>query len=117
MKIRTMKIRLTYKRSWASYGGEKPPWWTGFAYREFDTESEVFYPAPFNLFIALFHHLRRKIAWVWPSALMKRERYIYELGQIDGYQKGRYNKDVVRGAMEILRSEGRNVLSKNDPGA
>ncbi len=110
-------MRLTYKRPWASYGHDKPPWWTGFAYREFDTESEVFYPVPFNLLIALVRYLYWKIAWQWPVQLAQPFRRIYELGKNDGYKMGRTNRDIVRGAMEILRGEGYDVTSRNDPGA
>ena len=97
------------------------PRWYGFARYDFDRECGIYMPIPFNLVAALWYKLRylayKTIKVEWPQRLMRHERAIYRLGQKDGYEKGRFNRDVVRGAMEILHGEGYDVTSKNDPGA
>lgn len=112
---------LRWERIHDSY--TSPPRTVGFAYRDFERDAEIYFIMPVNLIVALFHYLRRSIAWVWPAALMSRERYIYRLGQEDGFKIARLNKEVVRTAMEILRGEidpetnrAYEVQSRNDPG-
>ena len=92
------------------------PYLVGYAYRDFNREATVYYIVPLNIVIALARWLWWRLAWIWPDVLIKPYRRIYELGKKDGYEKGRFSRDVVRGAMDILRGEGHDVTSRNDPG-
>ena len=94
-----------------------PHWWIGTAYFDFLTNCSVYYVIPVNLLVAGWRWLYWRVALAWPEALFKPFERIYRLGQEDGFRMGRTNREVVRGAMEILRGEGYDVTSRNDPGA
>lgn len=82
------------------------PWYFGFSHREFDTNMQVYYPIPLNLIVPLIQRAHYHLAVVWPRFLARPFLHIYRLGQTDGLEMGRFNKEVVRGAAEILKAEG-----------
>lgn len=84
----------------------------GYAWRDFDTSSTIYIIVPLNVLVAAARWLWWRLAWIWPQAMMKPLLHIYRLGQQDGFEKGRYNKEVVRGASEILRAEGLDTYYK-----
>jgi len=93
-----------------------PHWWLGEAYHDYPTDSTIYLIMPVNLLVAAWRWLNWRIRFVWPEALAEPYKRIYRLGQEDGFKMGRTNRDVVRGAMDILRGEGYDVTSRNDPG-
>ena len=101
-----MRNFLKYEKDRWTQQGEKIPAIYGLCYRDFSRDVNVYYVIPLNLIVAAFRWLRYRVAFAWPTQLAKHELHIYRLGQQDGFEKGRYNKEVVRGAAEILRAEG-----------
>jgi hypothetical protein len=77
------------------------PHWYGFAYHDFDTDSASYMPIPINLCYVGWrwfkYNILRKIKFEWPRELMLWERRIYRLGQIDGYDAGRFTSVMSEG--------------------
>ncbi len=96
--------------------GHVIPSWYGYAYRDFETDSAVYMPIPFNLIRAGWRWFRHAVLYRiqvdWPRRMLKHELEIYRLGELDGFRMGRYNASVVRTAAEILRAEGLDVRYK-----
>lgn len=82
------------------------PWYFGFSHRDFVSDMLVYYPIPFNLVMPLLQRATYALAVKWPYFLARPFLHIYRLGQTDGLEMGRYNKSVVRTAVEILKAEG-----------
>lgn len=93
------------------------PSWYGFSYHDFDTDTYSYMPIPINLIYAVLRWAKYKLLYririEWPHHLMSWEKRIYRLGQIDGYNAGRFNKDMVEGDSHRML-EG--VDPKTNPG-
>ncbi len=88
------------------------PFWYGYVGRDFIRDVSMYAPIPLNYIWALLRWLKYEILLRIkqpPRAFFKHELKIYRLGQQDGYKMGRYNKETVRTAAEILRAEGLDV--------
>lgn len=95
------------------------PRWYGFAYHDFNTDTIAYMPVPVNLIYAVLRWVKwnvlRKIKIDWPRWLMLWEKRIYRLGQIDGYDAGRFTRDMSEGDDDPHRIlEG--VNPKTNPG-
>lgn len=85
------------------------PFWYGYVGRDFRRDVSMYAPVPLNYAWAFLRWLKYSILFRLkqpPRWLFKHEFMIYRLGQQDGYEKGRFNRDVMRDATEILRAKG-----------
>ena len=107
-----MKLKITRLKKQAEEG-ESTPKWYGLAYYDFDRNVRIFYPIPFHLIVAFYKWIRSVIKWEIAHKFMNYESKRmsdyrvkwYRAGQEDGYQKGRWARCVVDGAIELLHAE------------
>jgi len=63
------------------------PYWYGYAYYDFNRDTGVYMPIPFNVLRALWAWVKMKVKYDIPHKLSK-QNDAYEQGRRDGYREG-----------------------------